>query len=97
MVALSARILPDRTRGFFHPDNFTFGQPVHASAVYAAVEAVPGVDSVEIVEFQRYGHAPAGELAVGRIDVERLEIIRLNNDPNFPEYGVLTVDMLGGK
>ena len=96
-TVLSARTLPDRSRGFFHPDHVTFGQPVHLSELYAAVERVPGVDSVEVVEFHRYGEEPAGELTAGRIDVERLEIVRLNNDPNFPEHGVLTVEMRGGK
>ena len=32
----SARDLPDGRRGVFHPDNFTFGQPVYLSRLYAA-------------------------------------------------------------
>jgi hypothetical protein len=93
---LSATTLPDGTRGFFHPDNFTFGQPLHLSALYAAVEAVAGVDSVEVAEFHRYGEQPAGELQAGRVAAGRLEILRCNNDPNFPEHGVLTIEMRGG-
>jgi hypothetical protein len=27
----------------------------------------------------------------------RLEIARLDNDPNFPEHGVLRLDLRGGK
>ena len=95
--ALSARQLADRTLGFFHPDRFTFGQPLHLSELYAAVEAVPGVDSVEVTTFQRYGRNAAGELAAGRIDVARLEILRLNNDASFPEHGTLSIEMRGGK
>jgi hypothetical protein len=95
--ALSAATLPDGTRGFFHPDNFTFGQPLHLSRVYAAVEAVPGVDSVEVRVFHRYGEVAAGELRRGRIDAGRLEVLRLDNDPNFPEHGVLTIELRGGK
>lgn len=94
--ALSAQTLPDGTRGFFHPDRRTFGQPLHLSVLYAAVEAVPGVDSVEVTEFHRYGHPPAGELQAGQIPAGRLEILRCNNDPNFPEHGVLTIEMRGG-
>jgi hypothetical protein len=96
-TALSAGTLPDGSHGFFHPDNFTFGQPLHLSRVYAAVEAVPGVDSAEVTTFQRYGTEPSGELAAGRITAGRLEVLRLNNDPNFPEHGVLHIDMRGGK
>ena len=61
-------VLPDGRVGFFHPDNFTFSQPVHLSRLYAAVAAVEGVDSAEVVTFKRYGEAPAGELARRRID-----------------------------
>lgn len=41
--ALSSRILPDGRRGFFYPDNFTFGQSLYLSQLYAAVEEVEGV------------------------------------------------------
>jgi predicted phage baseplate assembly protein len=95
--ALSAATLTDGTRGLFHPDNFTFGQPLHLSRLYAAVEAVPGVDSAEVVTFHRYGRPAAGELRRGRIDAGRLEVLRLDNDPSFPEHGVLSIAMRGGK
>lgn len=95
--ALTAAVLPDGSRGFFHPDGFTFGQPLHVSALYAAVEAVPGVDSVEVTVFRRYGEEDAGELSAGRIPAGPDEILRLNGDPNFPEHGVLQLEMRGGK
>jgi len=34
-------------RGFFHPDNFTFGQPVYLSRIYQTAMNVAGVASVE--------------------------------------------------
>ena len=52
---LSNRDLPDGRRGLFHPDNFTFGQPVYLSAIYAAAHQVTGVESVEVHTFQRLG------------------------------------------
>lgn len=97
LEALSNRTLPDGRKGFFHPDNFTFGQSLYLSQLYAAVEAVEGVDSAEVVTFKRYGKTPNDELEQARIDVARLEIVRLDNDPNFRENGVLTLNMLGGK
>ena len=51
----SNRTLPDGRRGVFHPDNFTFGQPVYLSRLYTAAYAVPGVASVRITTFQRQG------------------------------------------
>ena len=84
-------------QGFFHPDNFTFGQPVYLSRLYAAVEAVEGVESAEVRIFQRWGKLPDGELARGFILMDRLEVARLDNDPSFPENGSLRITMLGGK
>ena len=52
---LSNQDLPDGRRGLFHPDNFTFGQPVYLSALYAAAHQVAGVESVEVRTFQRLG------------------------------------------
>ena len=52
---LSSGLLPDESRGVFHPDNFSFGQPVFLSPIYAAVQAIDGVASVDITKFQRQG------------------------------------------
>jgi hypothetical protein len=94
---LSNRVLADGRLGLFHPDRLTFEQPVYLSALYEALESVQGVDSAEVVRFQRYGEEPADELDEARIDIGRLEIARLDNDPNAPEHGVLVLTMLGGK
>jgi hypothetical protein len=85
----SAARLPGGTTGFFHPDRFTFGQPVYLSALIAAAMAVPGVEYATPLRFQRLGRPAAGELASGRIPIARLEIARLDNDPNAPENGLL--------
>lgn len=89
--------------GFFHPDHFTFGQPVYLSQIVAAAMAVPGVRWIDTtgstqrpVRFQRWGKLPRGELARGQIDVGRREIIRCDNNPNWPEHGRLEFTMEGG-
>ena len=64
----SNQTLPDGRRGFFHPDNFTFGQPLYLSRIYEAALAVDGVDSVEVQKFQRWGKTPQQELADERAD-----------------------------
>lgn len=97
LTALGNQPLPDGRRGFFHPDNFTFGQALYLSQLYAAIEAVDGVDSAVVTIFQRFGKAPNNELEQRYIPMERLEILRLDNDPNLPENGVLRLNMLGGK
>jgi hypothetical protein len=95
--ALSNHVLPDGSHGFFFPDNFSFGQPLYLSQLYAAIMAVDGVDSASVTQFQRWGELPASELLAGYIAMDRLEILRLDNDPNFPENGVLRLNMGGGK
>jgi hypothetical protein len=89
--------LPDNRRGIFHPDNFTFGQTVYLSPIYAAARQVPGVASVEITRFQRAGQDDPKLLTDGYLTLGSLEIARLDNDPNFPEHGVLRLDLHGGK
>jgi Baseplate J-like protein len=93
----SSRVLPDGSRGIFHSDNFTFGQPVYLSPLYAAAKKVDGVSSITISKFQRLGRDSTGALQAGRLDVERLEIARLDNDPNFPDRGVFRLSLEGGK
>jgi hypothetical protein len=93
---LGAADLPDGTRGFFHPDRFSFGDPVYSSQLYAAAESVAGVDYVEVVKFQRWGKPGDGELAAGAVRAEALEILQLANDPSFPESGKLELNVAGG-
>lgn len=85
--AFSTGVLADGTRGFFHPDNFSFGQPLYISRLYAAALAVPGVDSVDVTRFQRWRERSRGELDSGRILPGRLEILCCDSDPSFPDKG----------
>jgi len=94
---LSNRVRADGTRGLFHPDNFSFGQTVYLSPLYAAARKVPGVQSLEVTRFTRQGEEDPKPLADGFMPLGRLEIARLDNDPDFPEHGVLGLDLHGGK
>jgi hypothetical protein len=95
--ALSARVLPDGSRGFFHPDAFAFGDDVYLSRLYAAIERVTGVDSVAIRKLVRFGQPQRDELDRGVLEIGPWEIARLDDDPSFAEHGVLTVTARGGK
>lgn len=97
LAVLSNRDLPDGRRGLFHPDLWTFGQPVYLSALYGAAHLVTGVESVEVRTFQRQGVPESSALDSGRLDMAALEIPRLDNDRNFPEHGRLTITLGGGK
>jgi len=93
-------------RTFFHPDRFSFGEPLHLSRLYQAVLAVPGVASARLRRFRRLDEADpdtdsrpatARNLAQGFVPVGPLEILRLDDDPNFPENGRLQLAVGGGK
>ena len=94
---LSTGRLADGGYGFFHPDNFSFAQPVYLSAIIARVQAVPGVESVEPLLFERQGAPDPSPLTTGILSVGRLEIAQLANDPDFPERGKLKLRLGGGR
>ncbi|HEX2049885.1 MAG TPA: putative baseplate assembly protein [Actinomycetota bacterium] len=120
LETFSNRDLPDGRRGFFHPDNLTFGQTVYLSRVIAAAMVVPGVEWIDTSDvaparaparragaapaemppspnrFRRWGEESHDELAAGRIELGRLEVARLDNDPNAPENGRIEFVMKGG-
>lgn len=94
---LSSRLLPGGRRGWFHPDRWSFGEPLHLSPVLALVQGVDGVVAVDATAFHRFGRAPAGERDAGVLRVGPVEVIRLDDDPSFPERGRLTLDVEGGR
>ncbi len=94
--AFSTGILDDGNRAFFHPDNFTFGQTVYLSRVTEVAMAITGVDWIDTVKFGRFGSTSRTDLNEGRIILDQLEIIRLDNDLNAPENGKIEFIMEGG-
>lgn len=99
----SNQSLSSGERGFFHPDKFTFGQPVYLSQVIALAMSVPGVERVDAEPFngkpnafRRLGDLSTTAYTRGYIQVGRLEIARLDNDPNHPENGRFSLTLLGG-
>lgn len=97
LAVLGSRLLPNGQRGLFHPDNFSFGQTVYLSPLYAAARTVAGVASVQVLRFTRQDEDDPQPLADGFMRLGRLEIARLDNDPNYPEHGVLRFELHGGK
>jgi hypothetical protein len=98
LEAFGTRDLTDGTRGFFHPDNYTFGQPVYLSQIIARAMQVTGVQNVDVPAggFTRFGQAPHGEREAGILMIHRLEIARADNDPSLPENGRIEFVMKGG-
>jgi predicted phage baseplate assembly protein len=94
---LSSAMLADGRLGAFHPDNFTFGQPVFASRVVATAQSVEGVESVRLDRFQRLAEPEPSTLENGVIPLGRLEVAQLENNPNYRDRGRLLVSAGGGQ
>ncbi|HEX8261865.1 MAG TPA: putative baseplate assembly protein [Allosphingosinicella sp.] len=91
--------------GFFHPDNFSFGDNVHLSRLIARGMAVEGVlwmgvrDAAgqAVGRFGRLDQPDVDYEADGEIPIAADEVARLDNDPNYPDFGRLRLIMAGGR
>lgn len=97
LEAFSNRVLPGGKRGFFHPDNLTFGEGIYLSKIIATAQAVAGVECVQVKKLQRLFEAANHEIDNGILPLRLAEIAQLDNDPNFPERGKLEIHVGGGR
>jgi hypothetical protein len=100
----------DGRPGFFHPDRWSFGQPLYASQLIGRALAVPGVERVLSVSIRRL-HGLVGPslitvtlapedvpaALIERLDVDSFEIIQVANDPSALERGRIQFDIQGGR
>jgi predicted phage baseplate assembly protein len=93
----SNRLLPDGQRGFFHPDNLSFGDGVYASRLIGTAMAVTGVESVQLTKLQRLFEPPNSEVENGLLPLNPFEVAQLDNNPSFPERGKLAFILRGGR
>jgi hypothetical protein len=94
---LGTRTLRDGSTGLFHPDNLTFGDGVFLSRIVAAVQALPGVESVRVSKLERYRQPDETALETGVLTLAAFEVARLDNDPDFPEHGIIRLELRGGR
>ncbi len=93
----SNRVLSGGRKGFFHPDQLTFGGGIYLSQIVAAGQSVAGVECVTVARLHRLFEAANHELANGVLPLRYNEIAQLDNDPNYPEHGHLEIQMKGGR
>jgi len=91
----STGYLESGRKGFFHPDNWTFGQELYASQIIQRVEEIPGVGHVQSVAMKRWGRAGDGSDRI--VDLRPNEIIHVENDPDHMEMGVIEFTLQGGR
>jgi predicted phage baseplate assembly protein len=88
---------PGGIKGFFDPDNFTFGQGLERSALEAAIQKVPGVAGVTCIRYRARGRTRTLVEMSDVVSFGANEIIRCDNDPSLPEHGSLKIIVRGGK
>jgi predicted phage baseplate assembly protein len=93
----SDSVLPDGTKGFFNPDQLTFGEGIYLSHIVATAQAVSGVQHVEVTKLERLYAGPNGEIKKGLLPLGVGEIAQVDNDPDFPEHGQFHLVMRGGR
>jgi hypothetical protein len=97
LAALSATGSTSGAQGFFFADRFTFGTPLYRSALVAAIQAVPGVSGVLAILYRQRG-VTAGWLDLPDIFPQAPDrILRIENNPDYPERGTLKVIAEGGR
>ena len=94
-AAVLARLSPQRgadgATGFFGRDKWTFGQPLEASALMAAIQSCPGVAGLIRADFRRARDPGEWHPLRATLGTARGEILRVDNDPDQPGHGQLFV------
>ena len=82
---------------FFDHANWGFGQALSASALLAAVQSCPGVAGVVQARYRRRGVQTEWTDLPETLVIAPDQILRVDNDPNRPDAGLLTVIVQGGR
>ena len=88
---------PEGQPGFFNPDVWTFGQPLHRSQIAGRVHEVAGIEHIIEIRMRRYDTATAGDPLAEKLDLAFDEIALVRNDPDHMERGQITFDLRGGR
>jgi hypothetical protein len=87
---------PNDSTAFFFADRFTFGTPLYRSRLVAAIQGAPGVLGVYAITYRKRGSF------AGFVDLPEVvtpaptQILRVENDPSWPERGTIRVIAEGG-
>lgn len=86
---------PDGRSGFFHPDNMTFGQSLHASEIAGRIHRIAGIKHINSIDLERWNEPTPGP--GDKIEVTFNEIIQVKNDPDHLETGFIRFELQGGR
>jgi predicted phage baseplate assembly protein len=97
LAGLDPQPAADGTTGFFGRDRWMFGRSLEAAELTAAIQSCPGVAGVTLIKcreklrpgrWHTFGFGPGDILRIG---VAPSEILRIDNDKDQPQHGLLFV------
>jgi hypothetical protein len=95
-AALNPGVNPDGSLGFFAFERLQFGEGIFLSSLYAAIQAVPGIDNAVLITLARVSPPPADPVTAAPHDIligpTEIAVI----DGNAVPASVLTVTGKGG-
>lgn len=87
----------DGRPGFFNPDQWTFGQAVHRSALAGRIHGVAGVRHIVDIAMKRFNAPTPGLAGTAVLEMGFDEVVLLSNDPSHLERGLIRFDVRGGR
>ncbi len=87
----------DGRRGFFHPDEWSFGQGLHRSRIEGRLQQIAGVEHVVSIVMKRFNAPTPGVPNAELLEMGFDEVLLLANDPDHLERGLIRFDIRGGR
>lgn len=87
----------DGRRGFFHPDEWSFGQALHRSQIEGRLQAIAGIEHVVEIVMKRFNAPTPGVSELEQLEMAFDEVVLLANEPDHLERGRLEFAFKGGR
>jgi hypothetical protein len=87
----------DGRRGFFHPDEWTFGQALHRSAIEGRIHRIAGIEHVVSITMKRFSSPMPGIPGAEVLEIGFDEVVLLANEPDHLERGLIRFEVQGGR
>ena len=93
LARLDPRQAADGTTGFFGHDHWTFGGALDALALITVIQSCPGVADVGAIRYRRKPGPAEWEELPAVLGIAPGEILRIDNDRDRPQHGLLFIEV----
>ncbi|MDH4581238.1 hypothetical protein E8F20_05030 [Pseudomonas sp. BN415] len=87
----------DGRRGFFHPDQWTFGQSLHRSMIEGRLQRIAGIRHLVSLSMKRFSAPLPGLPGAPVLEIGFDETLLLANEPDHLERGLIRFEIQGGR